>query len=387
MRFFLKRMMVLGLVVTLPALLSGCFLRLLFGTVAQRDTEFGSVFIAEIGGTWGPMAICDFDESGRLVDCTYTFIDTGGDPPVEITRTSSVELISNLGILGLFVDPLILQVPASASNFAGTVDDGSGPVPIAITETNSFDVQPGTVVSAEVGQKFVILELPPAVISTLMSSGQLNGPFDFDFEFELPTLSSVDVKAMFAGKVEVGGQTFYVPLLPCVTDFADVPALTIPASPTPTNIMPQILDLIMLGAAPACDGQVYDFTALGGAGVEIDIKPGSEPNSINCKNGDGVIAVAILSSDDFDATTVDHTTVTFEGASETHVNKKTGEPRRHEEDVDDDGDTDLMFHFRLGDTGLGCDSTQGALGGETLDGQAIAGTDSVNMIDHGGGQP
>ena len=115
--------------------------------------------------------------------------------------------------------------------------------------------------------------------------------------------------------------------------------------------------------------------------VEIDIKPGSDPNSINCNNEKGVIAVAILTTDDFDATTVDHTTVTFEGASETHVDKKTDEPRRHEEDVDGDGDTDLVFHFRKGDTNLTCDSTEGTLIGETFDGQAIEGSDAVRMID------
>ena len=120
--------------------------------------------------------------------------------------------------------------------------------------------------------------------------------------------------------------------------------------------------------------------------VDIDIKPGSDPNSINCNNESNTIAVAILTTDDFDATTVDHTTVTFEGASETHVNKKTGVARRHEEDVDDDGDTDLVLHFRLGDTNLDCGSTDGTLTGETFGGQAIEGTDAVRMIDEGGGQ-
>jgi hypothetical protein len=63
-----------------------------------------------------------------------------------------------------------------------------------------------------------------------------------------------------------------------------------------------------------------------------------------------VITVAILTTDDFDATTVDHTTVLFERASETHVNGKTGEPRRHEEDVGFDGDIDLVLHLRNIDT-------------------------------------
>ena len=114
--------------------------------------------------------------------------------------------------------------------------------------------------------------------------------------------------------------------------------------------------------------------------VSIDIKPGSDPNSINCNNEKGVIAAAILTTEDFDATTVDHTTVFFEGVSETHVHKKSRKPRRHEEDADGDGDTDLIFHFRVGDTGLACSSTEGTLIGETFDGQSIEGTDAVRMV-------
>jgi CSLREA domain-containing protein len=114
--------------------------------------------------------------------------------------------------------------------------------------------------------------------------------------------------------------------------------------------------------------------------VAIDIKPGSDPNSINCENEKEVISVAILTTGDFEATTVDHTTVTFAGAGETHVDKKSGEPRRHEEDADKDGDIDLVFHFRLGDTNLTCDSEEGTLTGEIVDGPAIEGTDAVRMV-------
>lgn len=114
--------------------------------------------------------------------------------------------------------------------------------------------------------------------------------------------------------------------------------------------------------------------------VSIDIKPGSDPNSINCLNEKEVIPVAILSTPDFDATMVDHTTVVFQGASECHVDKKTGIAKRHEEDVDMDGDIDLVFHFFLSETDLDCSATEGMLTGETFDGTPISGSDAINMV-------
>jgi hypothetical protein len=114
--------------------------------------------------------------------------------------------------------------------------------------------------------------------------------------------------------------------------------------------------------------------------VEIDIRPGAPPNVINCSNERGVVPVAILTTDGFDATTVDHTTVTFEGAQETHMDPRTGEPRRHESDVDGDGDQDLVFHFRIGETDLDCASEEGQLQGRTFDGHPIAASDVVRMV-------
>lgn len=112
----------------------------------------------------------------------------------------------------------------------------------------------------------------------------------------------------------------------------------------------------------------------------IDIKPGSDPNSINCANENGVITVALLTTDCFDASSVDHASITFEGARETHVDKKTGEPRQHMEDVDGDGDLDAVFHFRFADTDLDCESTSAVLMGMTADGILVYGQDNVRMV-------
>jgi hypothetical protein len=125
--------------------------------------------------------------------------------------------------------------------------------------------------------------------------------------------------------------------------------------------------------------------------ISIDIKSGIEPNNLYCQWGElvrrGIFDVAILTTESFDATTVDHTTVTFEGAKEIHFDWRTGGLRRHEIDVDRDGDIDLLFHFRLGDTDLKCNSTEGTLIGETFDGIAIQGTDSVRMVNYNPPRP
>jgi hypothetical protein len=114
--------------------------------------------------------------------------------------------------------------------------------------------------------------------------------------------------------------------------------------------------------------------------VEIDIEPKGDVNPINCGNGNGVIPVAILTTDNFDALSVDHTTVSFMGAGEAHLVNKNGIPRQHEEDVDHDGDIDLLFHFRLQDTSLTCESTEGTLTGVSFDGSLIIGTDNILMV-------
>ena len=101
--------------------------------------------------------------------------------------------------------------------------------------------------------------------------------------------------------------------------------------------------------------------------VTIDIKPGSDPNSVNPKSK-GVIPVAILTTDAFDATAVDGSTVRF-GPSEASPTHGIG----HFEDVDGDGDTDWVGHFRTQVTGITCGDSSASLTGHTLGGQGFEG--------------
>jgi hypothetical protein len=112
--------------------------------------------------------------------------------------------------------------------------------------------------------------------------------------------------------------------------------------------------------------------------VIIDIKPRCYPNTVNCRDRNGVIPVAVLSTPQFDATTIDANTVRFgpSGAQETHRDR-SGNARRHVEDVNGDGLDDLVFHFRYGETGLTCVDEWAVLTGRTYGGVGILGRDSI----------
>lgn len=105
--------------------------------------------------------------------------------------------------------------------------------------------------------------------------------------------------------------------------------------------------------------------------VMIDITPGSNPNSINLKSR-GVVPVAVLTTSDFDATTIDPDTVEFAGASPVRSTLC---------DVDDDGDIDMLFHFKTRNlVELNEDSKEATLTGDTTDGEEIEASDEVRIV-------
>ncbi len=108
--------------------------------------------------------------------------------------------------------------------------------------------------------------------------------------------------------------------------------------------------------------------------VTMDIKPGETANDINPASK-GNIPVAILTTDTFDAVQIDPLTVRFGvlPTSESHS-------RGHIEDVDGDGDVDLVLHFRTQETGITCGETEITLVGETFGGESISGSDTINTV-------
>lgn len=126
------------------------------------------------------------------------------------------------------------------------------------------------------------------------------------------------------------------------------------------------------GVSPPVDNRVWVLALV--QPVAIDIKPGSDPNSIN-PGSKGVIPVAILTTGGFDAATVDPAAVRF-GATGTEA----APAHSTLADVEGDGDTDLILHFRTPDTGIECGDTSASLTGETFGGQQIEQTDSIQTV-------
>ena len=118
--------------------------------------------------------------------------------------------------------------------------------------------------------------------------------------------------------------------------------------------------------------------------IALDIKPGSDPNSVNL-NSKGVLPVAILSTDDFDVLDVDINTLLFGDPLLLDNGGTAVNPLRSAfEDVSGDGLLDLSLKFSMAEMvefeALGPDTIEGLLTGETLDGTPFAGTDSIRIV-------
>jgi hypothetical protein len=115
--------------------------------------------------------------------------------------------------------------------------------------------------------------------------------------------------------------------------------------------------------------------------VTVDIKPGSDPNSINL-GSKGVIPVAILSDATFDATTVDPETVELAGAS-VAVGGKGSKLLAHVKDVNGDGLLDLVVKVETEHFNPNGGATSATLTATTFGGEDIEGTDSINIVPSG----
>jgi probable HAF family extracellular repeat protein len=117
--------------------------------------------------------------------------------------------------------------------------------------------------------------------------------------------------------------------------------------------------------------------------VEIDIEPRRSPNRIGL-HGWRWLRVAMLGSEFVDVDKLDVSSIAFgpDQAEPAHDLTHRRLYRFHRKDVNHDGYSDLLLHFRLRDTGIGVSDTEACLSGE-LDGEAFLACDSVEVYEIG----
>lgn len=240
-------------------LLSGCFLRSLFGNtiIAEDIAEEVNEIITTVF-TDSTAAVCQDSDFG-FYECTY-IVDGA-------IITSTLYVLSEFGLTGVLIDPIVLQVPDNVISITAILTPTGGSGQPAITSVRqSFEMQPFKPITAEVGTQFLIMDFPDSIAATITATDPISGPhFDFALSFAQrqpisQTIEPVSVKAMLTAKVVSRGHVYYAPLFPCVNSFADIPGMTIPLTDTLVNLQTDVGDLIRQGQVLPCDHKLYDYS-------------------------------------------------------------------------------------------------------------------------------
>ena len=109
--------------------------------------------------------------------------------------------------------------------------------------------------------------------------------------------------------------------------------------------------------------------------INIDVKPGDDSNFINTRSGK--TSVAILSTADFDAATVNPLSISLAGAPVSL--KKNGTTASSLEDVNGDGLLDLVVHVSTQALQLN-NPNQVLLEGDTISGEPLWASDEIIMV-------
>lgn len=103
--------------------------------------------------------------------------------------------------------------------------------------------------------------------------------------------------------------------------------------------------------------------------IQVDVKPNDSSNTVNLRSN-GVVPVAVLTTAEFNASDVAQDSVVLAGAKAV---------RWHLEDVNGDGDLDLLLFFRTSELKL-APGEMCVLTGSTTSGAAIEGADNVTIV-------
>lgn len=244
----MKRLLTALLVVAASVLQCACNELDVTGFEVITEDSQGNFHTEVTVDATGALSHCDPTLSAG---CHYRDASSGID-----ILASTVHIFGLLGAIGVVVDPLVIEVPAGATLFSGTYDNGagtSGNLSISLP-TSVLPVDLNTNLVAESGTQLVVVDFPGF-------ANIPDGQYHYTLKFNVPLGAPNVLKAMYAGRVDVGGRTYYLPLMPCVTDFAGVPGITIPMAATPQPLLPA--SLVSRFQGTGCISKTYIFGPAG----------------------------------------------------------------------------------------------------------------------------
>jgi hypothetical protein len=158
-------------------------------------------------------------------------------------------------------------------------------------------------------------------------------------------------------------------------------AVTVPGSAYDVEVVGSLAYVVVGGYLATPSLRIIDFGPeyAQTVTIDLDIKPGSDPNAVN-PTARGILPVAILGSDAFDVADVDATTLTFGPGEIAPLHSSGG----HAEDVNDDGYTDWVSHYRIEEVEVATGDTELCLTGEALNGIPFQGCDAIVTVPYVG---
>ena len=227
---------------------------------------------------------------------------------------------------------------------------------------------------------FEDLALGDVEINGVVLEGYTHGPFNADVEYDI---YAGDDLTWLGSLYATGEPAWVTPRWIGQSVDEAYPAVLAEEGLNSLQVLVHFYDPLGYGAGPILDAlrlKVWVHHIQ----VRIDIKPGSDPNSV-CMNASGLLPVAILGEDTFDVSSINASTIELGGVDITsRGSSKAPKVAYSLEDVNGDGHTDLMAFFSMTDLiseGVLTEMTTAlTLTANLYNGTPIDGMDSVRVV-------
>ncbi len=233
----MKCQILITLLVLASMFVSGCNQETVIKAQVKEDAPEG---LAQVSYTVGKNKIeghFNFDGQEVFVECAVAVVgELNGDPFSKVFYAKLTAKGTKGGSYDLScTDPILMQFPSDASNFVGTFSGSSSGYLVIDESLNYLKLNQTDWLTAEPGYKLVLVSFPDDIP---------DGTYNTDLSFSLGYSRSIDVKTVVTGTLVCDGETYYPPMVPCITNMSQVTPLIIPVSDTLVDVRPELAGLL-----------------------------------------------------------------------------------------------------------------------------------------------